>query len=133
MAAQTCELGVKSVVDNQQQKKSVMKKLSVYEEQFKNAQGIETKIKAFCEIASEMIGEISELRQARRAQSSEAMLAVIKDVVDRWERFCERVELPGQKYVVLKFLQEGPRDGTFVYQLFVSRYPEKRLPPTASG
>lgn len=75
-----------------------------------------------------MIGEIGEIRQARRAQSSVALLAVVKDVVDRWERFCERVELPNQKHLFLKILQEGTSDGEFFYWQFVSRYPEKRLP-----
>ncbi|OHA37870.1 MAG: hypothetical protein A3G03_00035 [Candidatus Taylorbacteria bacterium RIFCSPLOWO2_12_FULL_44_15c] len=104
-----------------------MKKLSVYEEQFRNAQGTEAKIKAFFGVAYEMIGEINELRQARRAQCSDAILAVIKDIVDRWERFCERVGLPNQKCLVLKLLREGPSEGESVYQLFVDQYPGKRI------
>lgn len=102
-----------------------MKKLDVFEAQFRSAQGVEAKTETFIGIAFEMIGEINELQQTRRAQSSEAILAVIKDVVDRWERFCQRVELPNQKYVVLEFLQE---DGEFLYWEFVRKYPEKRLP-----
>jgi hypothetical protein len=102
-----------------------VKKLSVYEEQFRNAQDIETKTETFLGIASEMLGEIGELCQARRAQCSDAILAVIKDVVDRWERFCERVELPNQKHLVLELLQKGPKNGEFLYWEFVSKYPEK--------
>lgn len=105
-----------------------MQKLDEYERRFRDAQGVEAQTDTLANIASEMVGEIGELRRQRKAQSAEALMAVVKDVVDRWERFCERINLSGHKHLLLRYLHTGTANGGFIYQQFIAKYPGKKLP-----